>query len=259
MRFSSTRFTHRGGHREHNEDAYYENRQSGLWLVADGMGGYRAGDRASQLVCETVADHLSSAGGELSVDALEQCLQEANRRIWRYGQEHLGGQTLGSTVVALQIQQQRYHVLWAGDSRCYRIRDGVIKRLSTDHSQVAEMVTQGLLTESDAEHHPLAHVITRAMGVDETLTLDHVSGDVLPGDLFMLCSDGVTREFSDGFLGQLLEPGHIEEASRAILHSALVNNCKDNITCIIVRAENGWYFSDPLSTDEDVTIPRLSR
>ncbi|MDX1589269.1 MAG: PP2C family serine/threonine-protein phosphatase [Oleiphilaceae bacterium] len=238
MHFTSTHFTHRGGWRAHNEDALFASQQAGIWLVADGMGGHRAGDRASQMLCDTLQEHLSDDGGTLSPEAIEQSLLAGNQRIWRYGQEHLGGQTMGTTAVALVIRDQSYHLFWAGDSRCYRIRDGVTERLTRDHSQVANMVARGLLTEEQAEHHPLAHVVTRAVGVDEQLTLDRVSGPVQPGDRFLLCSDGVTREFSDDSLGHAVQQDPIEEAARGIKQAALERNCKDNITCIIVRVES---------------------
>ena len=150
MQADSIAFSHRGGIRDHNEDAFVEFADSGLWLVADGMGGYRAGDVASQLICDTVTSARRRHDGMLGKVELEQAIQQANRRIRQYGQEKLAGQTLGSTVVALLIENEQYHLFWAGDSRCYLVRNGELVQLSRDHSQVADMVDQGILDEQEA-------------------------------------------------------------------------------------------------------------
>jgi len=259
MNFLSTSFTHRGGVREHNEDAFLENPEVGVWVVADGMGGYQAGDVASQLTCDAVAREIDRVGKDMSVYGLQDALCQANDQIRHYGTEVLSGQTLGSTVVALMVQGGRYHLFWAGDSRCYRVREGNITQVSRDHSQVADMVEQGLLEPSEAESHPLSHVITRALGVDDNISLDYLSGDARAGDMFLLCSDGVSKEFSTEELGGFVGDGQIEDANLAIMHSALVNKCSDNITCIIVNVREDCYLSAQLNQAEDATVPVVSR
>lgn len=259
MQFRSTSFTHRGGSRQHNEDALLDASESGVWVVADGMGGYQAGDIASRLACDTVAREIARTPGKLSVDDLEQALTLANTRIRQYGAETLSGQILGSTVVALLVREGKYHLFWAGDSRCYRARLDGVAQLSRDHSQVAEMVERGLLAPSEADSHPLAHVITRALGVDDVVTLEYRSGDVLHGDIFLLCSDGVSKEFSQAELAGFLNDGQIQDASLAIMHSALVKECNDNISCIIVNVSGGCYSASSLSQTEDATVPVCAR
>ena len=254
MRYRSTSFTHRGGTRKHNEDALLDASNAGVWMVADGMGGYQAGDVASQLACDTVAQEISSAKDGPSVSDLENALNAANARIRRYSTEALGGQVLGSTVVALLMRDNRYHLFWAGDSRCYRIRDGALAQLSRDHSQVTEMVEQGLLQPDEAERHPLAHVITRALGVDDQLRFDYRTGDLQEGDTFLLCSDGVSKQFSSVELAGFLQGGQIDDAGLAIMHSALVRECNDNITCIIVNIMNDCYSSDSFEYTDDETV-----
>lgn len=255
MQLRSNAFTHRGGTRKHNEDAFLDEPETGVWVVADGMGGYQAGDVASRLTCETVAEEVRRAPGGLSAEVLEQALKLANQRIRAYGAETLAGQTLGSTVVALLIQESRYHLFWAGDSRCYLSRQNAISQLSRDHSQVAEMVEQGVLQPSEAERHPLAHVITRALGVDDRILLDYRTGTIREGDIFMLCSDGVSKEFSEAELAAFVGGGEIEEANLAIMHSALVKECNDNITCIIVNVNEGCYSAAISPQTEDPTVP----
>lgn len=259
MILTSASFTHRGGVRAHNEDAFLEAPQSGLWLVADGMGGYDAGDVASQLICNTVARKLNDTADPLTAGELEQSLHYANRRIRQYGADVLGGKTLGSTVAALLIEAGQYHLFWAGDSRCYMARSRKLIQLSRDHSQVADMVEQGALRADQADNHPLAHVITRALGVDPQIELDYRTGGVADGDLFLLCTDGVSKEFTSDQLVALASADSIDDASLAIMHSALVNKCNDNITCIIVNVKEDCY--SPLSSAqiEDATIPICRR
>ena len=252
MQAESVAFTHRGAVREHNEDAFVEFTDSGLWLVADGMGGYRAGDVASQLICDTVTSARRRHDGMLGKVELEQAIQQANR-------EELAGQTLGSTVVALLIKGDMYHLFWAGDSRCYRLRNREVIQLSRDHSQVADMVEQGVLDEREAERHPLAHVITRALGVDDALTLDYRCGQVEPGDQFMLCSDGVSKELGSAEIGEFLNGGPIHDVSLAMMHSLLIKKCNDNITCIIVKVPDRCYSPSDVTGGDDETIPMKLR
>lgn len=259
MRTESVAFSHRGAVREHNEDAFVEFVDSGLWVVADGMGGYQAGDVASQLICDTVTGARRRHDGMLGKVELEQAIQRANQRIRQYGQDKLSGQTLGSTVVALLIENDRYHLFWAGDSRCYLWREHQVTQLSRDHSQVADMVEQGLLDEKEAERHPLAHVITRALGVDDGLTLDYRSGPVLPDDRFMLCSDGVSKELGPAELGEFLGGGPLDDVSQAMMHSLLIKKCNDNITCIIVKVSEDCYSSTDVTGGDDETIPMKVR
>lgn len=259
MSFRTTSFTHRGGVREHNEDAFLDAAEAGVWVVADGMGGYQAGDIASQLTCDTVGRELRRFNNVMSVGDLERALTEANTRIRQYSREQLENQTLGSTVVALFIENGRYHLFWAGDSRCYLFRNQSAEQISRDHSQVADMVDQGLLEPAEAERHPLAHVITRALGVDDGIVLDYRSGETDEGDTFLLCSDGVSKEFSSEDLSSFLSEGQIEEAGQAIMHSALVNKCNDNITCIIVNVRSYCYIASGSDLTEDATIPLSHR
>ncbi|MFO7786486.1 MAG: protein phosphatase 2C domain-containing protein, partial [Halospina sp.] len=184
MELTSVGFTHQGGTREHNEDAWRAWPEAGLWLVVDGMGGHSAGDVASRIICDTVAHDLAQAGAAAyDVERLEHSLQRANEAIRDYGARSLDGSTLGATLVALQIRDGRYQLLWAGDSRCYRLRSQRLEQLSEDHSQVNDMIRAGLLAREEARGHPLAHVVTRALGVESRLELERKQGEARPGDL----------------------------------------------------------------------------
>lgn len=257
MRIISTGFTHRGGTRDHNEDAYLEASEAQVWVVADGMGGYQAGDIASQLICDTVNAHIRNTSvGSLTPQIISQSLVDANKKIRDYREQFLNNETVGSTVVTLMISGSHYYISWVGDSRCYLLRNNQLQQLSKDHSQVADMVEKGLISADKAEQHPLANVITRAVGVDKSLQIDTISGVIETGDIFLLCSDGISKEFPNNELLSFIAGGDLEESSQAIMHSALVKKSKDNITCILVKAEEDWY-SDGLrdQSNDDATVP----
>lgn len=242
--------THKGLVRKLNEDACLDLADSGVWLVADGMGGHAAGDIASQLVVDTVKVAVQRTS-EVSLQLLTDSLHQANQELCRYSEQHLQGHTAGSTVVVLMVDKLHYHFLWAGDSRGYLLRNNVLRQITRDHSQVNEMVEQGLLSSSEAEQHELANVITRAVGVDPSLTIDIVSGVWQPGDLFLLCSDGLNKELSDDEICQYLVHNNIAEANRALLHSTLVAGARDNVTCILVKVDSA---TDDVN-EKDKTIP----
>jgi len=230
--------SHKGLVRQLNEDACLAMPDAGVWAVADGMGGHAAGDVASQMVIDMLKTVVVNAGPALSPAMLCQALQQANTALVQYSQQQLLGTLAGSTVVVLFIQQDYYHLLWAGDSRCYLLRDKKLNQLSDDHSQVNEMVAQGLLAASEAESHALANVITRAVGVDTELDVAIVSAPSQPGDLFLLCTDGLTKELPDNEIFQYLQHDDLADASKALLHSTLVAGAKDNVTSILVKLQN---------------------
>ncbi|KKO46691.1 serine/threonine protein phosphatase [Arsukibacterium ikkense] len=230
--------SHKGLVRQLNEDACLAMPEAGVWAVADGMGGHAAGDVASQMVMDMLKTVVDNAGERISPALLQQALQDANQALVKYSKQQLLGTLAGSTVVVLLIQQQHYHLLWAGDSRCYLLRDNQLIQLSHDHSQVNEMVAQGLLAASEAETHELANVITRAVGVDTELEVAIRSAACRPGDLFLLCTDGLTKELPDHEIHQYLQHDDIADASKALLHSTLVAGAKDNVTSILVKLHN---------------------
>lgn len=242
--------THKGLVRKINEDACLDMAESGVWAVADGMGGHSAGDIASQLVVDTLRNSVSK-GNSASVQSLTEALHQANAELYRYSAQQLDGSTAGSTVVVLLIDKLHYHLLWAGDSRGYLLRNGRLRQITRDHSQVNDMVDEGLLSSVDAENHALANVITRAVGVEEHIVIDVISGVWQPGDLFLLCSDGLNKELEDDEIGQYLQHTNLAEANRALLHSTLVAGARDNVTCVIVKV------SDDLTNVnyKDKTIP----
>ncbi|MFO7786327.1 MAG: serine/threonine-protein phosphatase, partial [Halospina sp.] len=137
------------------------------------------------------------------------------------------------------------------------LRSQRLEQLSEDHSQVNDMIRAGLLAREEARGHPLAHVVTRALGVESRLELERKQGEARPGDLFMLCSDGISDEFADEQLHRFLANSSLQDANDAMLYSALVNRCSDNITCLLVKAESNGYHAAAIreARDPDATIP----
>ncbi|MEM7059645.1 MAG: protein phosphatase 2C domain-containing protein [Pseudomonadota bacterium] len=233
LRYSAR--THVGNVRDVNEDSIIALPDLGIWAVSDGMGGHHGGDFASQSVTEALATlppHLSGADAML---ATRDAIQSAHRTI-RAEAIRLGGVTIGATVVVLVVADEHFACLWAGDSRLYRLRGGQIQMLSHDHSVVGELVAEDRLSWAEAEHHPQANAITRAVGVGEDLEIDKRRGDVLPGDRFLLCSDGLSRYADETTLSYLLANTPIETVADALLVVALDGGGADNISVIVVEA-----------------------
>ncbi|XQW83484.1 PP2C family protein-serine/threonine phosphatase [Thalassotalea piscium] len=254
MCLSSHAQSHRGTVRKINEDAFLELPQHGIWVVADGMGGHEAGDVASQLVIDTIQETVEKTPSEqVNTELLIQALQESNSQLQQMSESQFSGNVVGSTVVVLWIKDDYYTLLWAGDSRGYLLRDNKLQQITKDHSQVNDMVDEGILKAEDAESHPLANVITRAVGVDVELNVDVKTEKLLIGDVLLLCSDGLNKEVSDAEIEKALQPGKIIDAGMALIHASLVRNARDNVTCIIVKRNS--LESHPINNNNDATIP----
>jgi len=222
---------HPGLEREVNEDAYLARPDLGVWAVADGMGGHQRGDWASRTIVETL-DRLTPA--QAGPDGVERALRQAHARILAQGQAH--DQTIGSTVVVLVTEPQAATLFWVGDSRLYRWRHGRLERLSKDHSMVQEWIDRGMVRPEEAEGLPGANVITRAVGIGEGLELDRLRLAVEPGDHFLLCSDGLTKELDEAEIATLLHPDTpLEESADRLLQRVLEQGAHDNITFILLR------------------------
>ncbi len=230
-RYSAT--THTGHVRKVNEDAILSRPDIGLWAVADGMGGHAGGDFASQTVVAAL-DRLSAMLQPAEImHSARSAIQTAHREI---GEEaaRRGHVTIGATVVLLVLTEEHFMCLWAGDSRLYRLRGGTLQMISADHSVVGELVEQGYLTWDEAENHPQANRITRAVGVGEVLEIDKRRGDVQPGDRFLLCSDGLSKYADLETLRSYLSDGPTDRVADALLEHALAGGGADNVSIIVV-------------------------
>ncbi|MEO0819409.1 MAG: protein phosphatase 2C domain-containing protein [Pseudomonadota bacterium] len=227
--------THIGRVRKLNEDSILARPEIGVWVVSDGMGGHDAGDFASQTVVETIAGLPQQLEPAELMNGVRNAIQDAHSNILVESARR-GGVTIGATVVSLILANEHFVCLWAGDSRLYLLRGGVLTMVSTDHSIVAALVENGQLTWDEAERHPQSNAITRAVGVGEAdIEIDKVRGRVQPGDRFLLCSDGLTKYASAAVLERLLAAGPVETAADRLLEYALSGGGADNISLIVIE------------------------
>lgn len=228
--------THVGLRRKLNEDAVLARPAQRLFAVADGMGGHDAGEVASRQVVEALASLPDLRSVEASLAAIVEALQATHRELRIMAAGGPETRTIGTTVVGLTVQEQRFGCFWSGDSRAYRLRAGSLARLTRDHSLVQELVDAGMLSERDAPHHPSANIITRAVGADEKLEVEAITGDVRRGDRFLLASDGLTRHVGDAELELALASGSPDECADHLLELVLARGAYDNVSMVVVDA-----------------------
>lgn len=208
-----------------------------LFTIADGMGGAAAGEVASQIFIDTVLEVFSSPphrSRDERLESVQEAFRLANERILKYGETHPHHQDLGCTAELITFTDETYVLGHVGDSRTYLLRRGELKRLTRDHSYIQEQIDQGLLRPEEAKHHSLRHVILRAVGIEEALALDLVRGRILPGDLFLLCSDGLTDMVGDGHIQNLLLSSlRLDQKVEGLIELANTAGGKDNITVVL--------------------------
>ncbi|MEK1941904.1 MAG: protein phosphatase 2C domain-containing protein [Pseudomonas sp.] len=233
--YQSASYSHVGMVRQVNEDACLELAERGLWAVADGMGGHAAGDYVSSLIVDTLRGIPAAATLAEYVGALRAALAQVNQDVLQETTRR-GVSMMGSTVVVLVAQGDQAVCLWAGDSRLYRLRDGVLEMISRDHSYVQDLIDNAMLSEEEARVHPRANVVTRAVGVFEQLDLAEVNLQVQPGDNFLLCSDGLNKTADDSELRDVLSHTDPYAIVRSLVHLGLTRGAPDNITAVAIRA-----------------------
>jgi serine/threonine protein phosphatase PrpC len=226
--------SHCGYVRSVNEDSFLDSPQRGLWVVADGMGGHEAGDVASRMIVDAIQGLPQDLGLAQSLDWIEDALEEVNGQLLAMAREGGEDRTIGSTVMALVAQQHLGAFLWAGDSRLYRLRAQALERLSTDHSQVEQYVTQGQMTREQADQHPDRHIITRAVGSGDELYLDAELCQLRAGDRYLLCTDGLTRHIPETELADLLSEGDARSSCLQLINTTLDRGAKDNVTAVVI-------------------------
>ncbi len=243
MRLAVAARTDVGVVRSGNEDNFYASAGSngGLFMVADGMGGHAAGEVASEMAVQIIARDLKDKGAD-SWDAIEKAmadsLRHANRLIHDRTLVETDKQGMGTTASVLLLSQGRYAIGQIGDSRVYLLRDGALTQVTKDHSYVQEQVDAGFLTLEQARYHPYSNVITRCVGAGEEVEPDVFQGEIRPGDVFLIASDGLTGMVDDRRLHQLL----LSRASPDRIVNALISEANgrgglDNITAIVVQVE----------------------
>ena len=215
--------------RGHNEDAVLCLPELGLWAVADGMGGHECGEVASALALDTLRQSVVAGSG------LESSIHAAHQAILAAVQEE-GGRRMGSTVVAVRFVDADYEVAWIGDSRAYRISLDGIERLTRDHSWVQAMIDAGELSLAEARQHPRRNIVTQCLGQGEqALEVGRVQGSLAPGELLLLCSDGLTGELTDEQIQEVCAgAATLDELVEELIGLANRLGGKDNISCIVL-------------------------
>ncbi|MBK4735310.1 PP2C family protein-serine/threonine phosphatase [Noviherbaspirillum pedocola] len=237
LRWLSASRSHPGAVREINEDALLDCPERGLWAVADGMGGHSRGDMASRVTIDTL-EHMPAAPGlTQAVAEVHERLQSVNHQLQMEAALRDVG-TIGTTVVVLLAANHRCAYLWVGDSRIYRFRDGQLTQLTSDHSVVGELVARGALSPQDAASHPARNLITRAIGAMEPLDAEDGLVDVSAGDMFLLCSDGLSNEVGNEEIARLLACHDCHRAAEGLVDLALAHGGRDNVSVVVIMAED---------------------
>jgi len=227
-----------GLRRSNNEDAFLVKPEFGFYLVADGMGGAAAGELASQIFSETALEVFSAADLSHSdpVKLVQQSFISANDRILKHTDEFPEHKGMGCTAEIMAFSGDKFILGHMGDSRTYRFKNGRLKQLSQDHSLVQEQMDKGLITPEEARKHTMKNVILRAVGVDETPALDLVRGNLSTGDLFLLCSDGLTDMVEDAdLLPVLASTAHLTQKAEKLVELAKAAGGYDNITVVLIE------------------------
>lgn len=240
----STGLTHIGRRRHHNEDAIHLSDEAGLYLVADGMGGHALGEVASALVIEAVSQYLASER-VTSAAALAEAVKRANRRVHEYATQQVQAQEaegtlatgMGTTIVALLIHDESAFIAHVGDSRAYRLRDNRLEVLTRDHS-LAAMASAQHGTANPTIRTGFKNILMRAIGVEPEVEVDLREEKLKAGDLFLLCSDGLTNMVPDERIQDILtsDPS-LQAACETLVQEANHNGGRDNISCVLVRLD----------------------
>jgi serine/threonine protein phosphatase PrpC len=266
-----------GRKRQNNEDSFNASPEHQLFLVCDGMGGHAAGEVASQISVATVADFFNNHpvdgdatwpfeyNDEITMNAnrLVTGIILANQKILEAIVQKPELQGMGSTAVGAVFDEGRAWVAHVGDSRGYLVRDKKLSQITTDHSWIAEQVKLGLISREEAEHHPFRNVITRALGTKGELKVDIDSVRMLPGDLVILCSDGLNSMLSDSEIESLaaIEPdSDLEKVCESLISAANARGGHDNVTVILVRCDDPGpvVAPEPAAADTSADITQVS-
>ena len=229
-----------GRRRENNQDQLLVDEQRDVYAIADGMGGHAAGEVASDIAIQALAETIDNTSEAEANQFLVEAFQEGNRRICESVLARGEWRGMGTTIVALVRRDDKVIIGHVGDSRSYVLRNGALVQLTDDHSWVAEQVRMGLLTNEEAHKHPMRNIVTRAMGNRLELEVDVLEQPIQPGDVFLLCSDGLNSMIGDEQIGEILS-GHRDDpvqACRALIDAANEHGGDDNITVIVLATAN---------------------
>ena len=247
MRTISYGVTDVGLKREKNEDNLLINDDLNLFVVADGMGGHAGGEFASQIAVSTIEDFIINStentdpkgSGEKNsspmTERLRQAIKIAGDQIFSKASNQPELRGMGTTTVAMILQEDKVHIAYVGDSRVYLVRENNVEQLTEDHSLVNEQVKAGLISEEDAKNHQLKNIITRSVGYQEEVEIDTVIRDVKAGDRFLLCSDGLSNFLESTEIAKSLSTQELQDAAQDLVDIAIERGGDDNITLIVIE------------------------
>jgi protein phosphatase/serine/threonine-protein phosphatase Stp1 len=236
IRFRSWAVSHSGAVRDHNEDSFVDRPEIGLWAVADGAGGHNSGEVASAMIKQALERIQAGLSASEMIAEVRAGIANAHNALLAEAARRGPQIMIASTVAVLLAHEDHYACLWAGDSRIYLLREAELRQLTRDHSLVQEMVDAGVVRPENAESHPRANVITRAVGAEgDPFELEKIVGGILPGDRFLLCSDGLFKALPVADVASLLDPAEISPAE-ALIEAALRARATDNVTAVVVEA-----------------------
>ncbi len=265
MRIEFAGDTHVGMKREHNEDSLLIMPEEDLLIVADGMGGHASGEIASKLAVDTVKAFYIDTGQDEEItwpfrtgleddyhaNRLVTSIKLANRRIFEASTAQAQLRGMGTTAVGISGADGTLFVAHVGDSRCYRHRDGKIELMTEDHSLLNDFRKSLQLTPEEEKNFPHKNIIVRALGMKATVDVDLQKLTAVPGDIYLLCSDGLTGEIEDDVIGQMLRDiPNLEEACHSLVHLANENGGRDNVTVILARVSEDDELADLDLNDE---------
>jgi serine/threonine protein phosphatase PrpC len=245
--------TDTGRRRRHNEDSYVL--RSPLFAVADGMGGAQAGEVASRLAATTLAEFDAGGDGE---ERIVNLVQEANRRVHTASTEDSARAGMGTTTTVALVGENTVTIGHVGDSRAYRLRNGELEQLTDDHTLVAELMRSGKLSAEEARIHPQRSVITRALGADPDVDVDVFTLETQDGDVFLLCSDGLSSMVEDDEIEASLE-AHLDNLDAAVdelIQKALIGGGEDNITVVVFAIGEPRDEPDDLERTREHAVPQ---
>jgi protein phosphatase len=242
-----------GRKRKGNEDALFLNEEQKLYVVADGMGGHAAGEVASRVAVEAIAEFVALTGGNQEItwpfglddsisyegNRLKTAVRHANSRVLEATRESAEYEGMATTVAAVLVDGDTANLAHVGDSRIYLYHDGSIEQLTRDHSWVNEQIETGAISPEQARSHPLRNVVTRALGGRADLLVDIQSRRMAPGDMLLLCSDGLTTMVQDAEIARILEEagGDVQKGAAALVREANEKGGEDNITVLLLKFE----------------------
>jgi serine/threonine protein phosphatase PrpC len=227
-----------GKQRKVNEDAYLVLPKTGIWAVADGMGGHDAGDVASRAVVQALGTLKASGSLETLCVAATECLKKVNTDLLQLANTSVNHQIIGTTVVVMLAAGERCASIWAGDSRLYRFRTGELIQLTRDHSLAAEASMPPTHASYQIADTVTDNVVTRAVGAEEQLQLETITFTAQKDDIYLLCSDGLFKELNTSEIYNILKNStNCHEISQLLIHSALEKGARDNVTVAVISAD----------------------